>query len=205
MDSDEANPGGDTTVKKERRRFIDRVLEAGPITNWFSIAAAILGVAVSIIAFFTGSFFQQEVSLQTRLTIAFKEIEVALAEQKANVSRISLQLKGLQSHLGSITSVPTENALNIGIQKLQTSVDDVSSRETKLEAVIMQIPANALDTPLLRRDLDNLKDTQQVALSSLKDSVDRIYDLNKWLLGAMAISIVTLAVGNLLKPKEVKP
>ena len=121
------------------------------------------------------------------------------------IDRLSVQINELQKHFASLSSIPAENTLSIEIQKLNTAQDALSTREEKLEFAIMRNPAQALEVPLLRRDLDNLKDAQQAAYSTLKDSVDRIYDLNKWLLGAMAISIVTLAVGNLLKPKETKP
>jgi hypothetical protein len=56
--------------------------------------------------------------------------------------------------------------------------------------------------PLFQRDLENIRISEQSNSSVLKDSVDRIYDLNKWLLGAMAISIITLAVANFFKAKE---
>jgi hypothetical protein len=59
-----------------------------------------------------------------------------------------------------------------------------------------------LEIPLLQRDLENLKVSQQANIQAVKDGVDRIYDLNKWLLGAMALSIIALAIGNFLKAKE---
>jgi hypothetical protein len=34
---------------------------------------------------------------------------------------------------------------------------------------------------------------------AVKESVDRIYDINKWLLGGMAVSVIALAIGNFFK------
>jgi hypothetical protein len=85
--------------------------------------------------------------------------------------------------LASTSQIPKEDALYLEIKKLSSAVDDISSREGKLESAIMQNPAKALEVPLLRRDLDNLKDSQQSTFLTLKDGIDRVYDLNKWLLG----------------------
>jgi hypothetical protein len=45
------------------------------------------------------------------------------------------------------------------------------------------------EDPLLVFVLDNLKASQNAAILNLKDSVGRIYALNKWLLGAMAVAL----------------
>jgi hypothetical protein len=128
-----------------------------------------------------------------------------IAVQETKLQHILSKLKELEQHISSLSNIPKEDALYIELQKVSNSVGDLNSREAKIESVILENPAKALEMPLLRRDLDNVKESQQAALVNLKDSVDRIYDLNKWLLGAMAVSIVTLAAGNLLKPKETKP
>ena len=48
--------------------------------------------------------------------------------------------------------------------------------------------------PLIKRDIENIQITQQVNIQAVKDGVDRIYDIAKWLIGAMAVSIITLVI-----------
>ncbi|HVN95357.1 MAG TPA: hypothetical protein VMT62_02920 [Syntrophorhabdaceae bacterium] len=89
------------------------------------------------------------------------------------------------------------------IRRLQVSLKDIDSRLGKLEAAILSTPSKALEIPLLQRDIENIKVAQQSGVASLRDSVDRVYDLNKWLLGAMAVSIISLALATFLKGKNV--
>jgi hypothetical protein len=112
------------------------------------------------------------------------------------------QLQTIEQHIASLSNIPKEDALNIELKNLSGTLADLASREKKIEAVILESPSRALEMPLLKRDIDSLREFQQSSISALKDGVDRIYDLNKWLLGAMAISIVTLAAVNFLKPKS---
>lgn len=49
----------------------------------------------------------------------------------------------------------------------------------KLENAILTTPSKALEIPLLQRDLENTKISQQAMISAVKDGVDRVYDLNK--------------------------
>lgn len=98
--------------------------------------------------------------------------------------------------------MPEGSQVAAQLNHLETSVTDLQTRHSKLEEVILNNPTKAIEVPLIRRDLDNLKDSQQQNLLALKQGIDQVYDLNKWLLGAMAISIITLAISNFLKGKE---
>jgi hypothetical protein len=170
-----------------------------------SIIAAVIGLVVAFYSIFGSFIFKGADDLITKkLDIEITTLR-ALQEDKLRLQPIIDRINNLEQHISSLANIPKEDALYIELQKLGNSVGDLNSREAKIETVILENPAKALEMPLLRRDLDNAKEAQQAALVSLKESVDRIYDLSKWLLGAMAVSIVTLAVVNLLKPKETKP
>ena len=61
----------------------------------------------------------------------------------------------------------------------------------------MDNPMKALEVVLLRKDIDNLEKRLQTDLVSVKHEIERVYDLNKWLLGFMitiALSILGIAV-----------
>ena len=49
---------------------------------------------------------------------------------------------------------------------------------------------------MLRRDLESLRDAQSQGLTAVRQSVDQVYDLTKWLLGALAVGILSLAISN---------
>jgi hypothetical protein len=95
--------------------------------------------------------------------------------------------------------VPDASKAGLQLDQLQKSVADLQTRQVRIEQAILANPIKALEIPLLQRDLDGLKTAQQDSILALRQNVDRVYDLNKWLLGAMAVSIVTLAISNFLK------
>ena len=52
------------------------------------------------------------------------------------------------------------------------------------------------------RDLDTIKDNQAISAVNVKQEIDRVYDINKWLLGAMSVSIITMGLSNFLKGRQ---
>ena len=60
---------------------------------------------------------------------------------------------------------------------MEKSLTDLESRLTRLEQAISQDPARALEIPLLRKDFDNLENTQDTRLSAIQESIAQVYDL----------------------------
>jgi hypothetical protein len=121
------------------------------------------------------------------------------------ISVLEKDVASLRNQLQALSNVPDENKIAIQLKGMDTALTDLKARHAKLEDAILTNPAKAIEVPLLRKDLDNLKDSQQQNLLALQQGVDRIYDLNKWLLGAMAVSIITLAISNVLSGRKKKP
>lgn len=95
------------------------------------------------------------------------------------------------------------NAAQIAELKVQfRSLDD---REKRLESAIAADAARALEVPLMRRDLDALSKEVVANQAVAKADIERVYTLSQWLLGGLAVAMITLAVttavGLLVKPK----
>jgi phage-related tail protein len=183
-------------------------LELGPVKSVMSVVSLISAIIATVSLFGFSAFItsitshgEKEVA---RTDIKFVDLDKTLAEQNSQIMKTKVQLEKVEQHLASLSNIPKEDALNIEIQKLSSALTELASKEAKIESVILNSPSKALEIPLLRRDIDNIKAMQQSGIAALKDSIDRIYDISKWLLGAMAISILTLAIGNLLKSKDTK-
>jgi len=176
---------------------------AGRVSGILTISAGVIAIVVSILSSVL-THESSNLSAAAQYASLYSKILGLESDFAAKNQEINSRIKSIEEHILSMANIPKDNALSLELQKVTTSVNDLNTRESKIEAVILENPAKALETPLLRRDLDNVRESQKEALVSLKDSVDRIYDLNKWLLGAMAVSIVTLAAGNFLK-SETKP
>jgi len=175
------------------------------LTQWLSVFAAGLAVVAGFVMFAVDTYskyFRSQPQLVT--TLNQDRIGKQIAELTNELTAVNDKIKTIDQHINSLSSIPKEAALSIEVQNLKTSTEALGARAEKIESVILQSPSKALELPLLKRDIDTIKESQQSGLAALKDSVDRIYDLNKWLLGAMAVSIVTLAVGNFVKSRDNK-
>lgn len=167
-----------------------------PASSILSLMAAIVGTIVALYS-----------TVDTFRTIELKGVKLQVDQASsdktlAETIKLREELRSLKTDLQNVASLPHDAKVAIQLQQTQKAIKDIAERQEKLEQVILANPAKALEIPLLQRDLENVKSAQQANLTAVKEGVDRIYDLNKWLLGAMAISIVTLAISNFLKGKE---
>ena len=162
--------------------------------EWLSITALVIGLLIALVPIFLTSPQQ---TLQPSL-----ESREQVAEIKDHLNEAVKTINQLQAKLDALSNIPEQAKVAVQLKDLQNNLKDLWTRESKLEEVILSNPAKAIEVPLIRKDLDNLKDAQQQNMLAVKQGVDQVYDLNKWLLGAMAVSIVTLAISNLIKGKE---
>lgn len=165
-----------------------------------SAFAGMVGTLLAIFLIFDSSRFRDA----TIQYVGTAQYQSAPDKPLAETEKLREELKALQSDIRNVAALPKDMKLALQLQQTQKAIKSISSRQEKLEEVILANPTRALQIPLLQRDLENLRAAQQANLVAVKGDVDRIYDLNKWLLGAMAISIVTLALSNFLKGKEPK-
>ena len=121
---------------------------------------------------------------------------------EAEVGRLRAQVGALRDEMNKLAAIPEEGKLAAQVTIISGAAKSLDERLQKLETAILANPAKALEIPLLQRDLEGLRQAQQANLAAVKEGVDRLYDVNKWLLGAMAISIITLAISNFLRPRD---
>lgn len=113
-----------------------------------------------------------------------REVNIALQEQR--------QLKEILERAPIGMSAPA----------VQLKVDKLDMRLERIEKAIIRDPDGALAIPMLRRDIDNLKEANGQAIVAIKESVDQIYDLTKWLIGALSAGVLSLAVTNFLTRRK---
>jgi hypothetical protein len=165
---------------------LTRLLRYGTV-----IVSVIMAGAVAV------STFYQDRRMETETQWVITDETVP----KAVVANLRSDVDALKKAVRDIEALPREAKLALKLQQIQVTISDVQLRQTKLEQILLNNPAKALELPLLQRDFEGLKTAHQATAASLKETVDRIYDLNKWLLGGIAISVIALALGNFLIPK----
>jgi hypothetical protein len=90
---------------------------------------------------------------------------------------------------------------------LSQRVDSLGGRLKALEDALIESPSKSLAIPLLKINLDNLKENELKDTQTIRNEINTIYDQNKWFIGLMftlAIGMLSLAVSNFLPKKESK-
>lgn len=121
---------------------------------------------------------------------------------KLELDKTKGDLRNLQQLIQEVSQTPNQIPTALQIKSLSNVVSQTQRRIDNLEGVILDNPSKAIALPLLKKDLDGLRENYQVNSVSVKTDIDRIYDFNKWFIGLMAaslLSVVGLAVANLFK------
>lgn len=130
--------------------------------------------------------------------------DLTAERDKKTVDAITLlkqDVLALQRAQARLTKLPEGDRLAARIENVGTKLEELERRQSQLEAAIMSDPEKALTIPLIRRDIDNMRDGNAQNLAAIKQSVDQVYDLTKWLLGALAVGVFSLAIANFFTKK----
>jgi hypothetical protein len=98
------------------------------------------------------------------------------------------------------TSSSSEHPLEVQVSGMDVRLARVEAAEAALAAS----PEKALALPLIRKDIDAVKEAQRIQAEESTRAIDRIYDQNKWFIGlvaGMGVSIVGLAISIFLQTK----
>jgi hypothetical protein len=168
----------------------------GSVSKWLNGIAVTVAVGSMMVGFATSlvNIIPNEVAGRSLVSI-----EERITGIESKVDNLSTEFKSISDSLNNIATLPKEAKLSFQLQQTQKTLANIQGRQDRLEQVIVTSPSKVLEIPLIKRDLENLKDAQKAEILTIKDGVDRVYDLNKWLLGAMAVSIIALAIANFLK------
>ena len=122
-------------------------------------------------------------------------LEARATELGESVALVSTQIEAISTPPEGSQLVREISDLDVRVQALETPL-------ARLENAISNEPSRALEVPLLRRDLDNLSERSEERFIALQSAVNNVYDLSKWLLGAITVSIITLAIGFFLRGRS---
>lgn len=175
-------------------------LSAWSLTTWASLVGAILGAVLVAATFFFDNARQVDSAAVPRpsATGALPDAEVNQRLQEL-ADRVASVEAGLQPLPGD-TADPDALAGQLAAFSEELAQNGESLR--RLEAVILEDPARALELPLLRRDLDNAQQINAQALASMRQDVDRQYDLMKWVVGTLALGLIGSFVSNVLPRRD---
>jgi hypothetical protein len=121
---------------------------------------------------------------------------------QARIDRLQAELQMSRDLAEKISAAPPST---VEAAKLRAQVESLTKQLQLLNDAIGQSPEKALAVPMLRKDLDNLRDSYHHDLDSIQSEISRVYDQNKWFIGlmlTMALGLLGLAVSNFLQLRK---
>ena len=174
--------------------------------DWEKVLSAIAAaVTVFAVIFSINLFFWPEKAIQkdtdkTRETIS--KYNESVAKLESNIAEFESYAKRL---MADIDEKPQPSKLEFKIATLFSEVNSLKSDVSIINDAILDSPEKALTIPLLKKDLNNLKETFNKGLDNIEKDTTRIFDMFQWTIGlffTLAVGILTLAIGNFVKPKK---
>ena len=166
--------------------------------NGVAAAAAVAGLAGATLSLITD-----------KMDVDLLGSKVAVEARSDLDSRLVRTIGNLQSEIvvlrkeqAAINTLSKGNKVEVGVGALGIRLEALSGRLQSLEQAIQSTPEKALTMPLMRRDIDNSKESNALGICTIKASVDQIYDLTKWLLGTLAVGVLSLVISNYFQRKS---
>jgi hypothetical protein len=92
-----------------------------------------------------------------------------------------------------------ENAIKLVDTNSNKRISELEKKIEVLNKIILNDPEKSLTIPLLRRDIDNQKLNNDIKIDALKEKIETVIDLNKWVLGLIFSLLVTIVISNIFK------
>jgi hypothetical protein len=165
-----------------------KVEETKPASRRQQLLAG-LGLLVGIIATFLA------------LTISFPgpSLTEQAQIQGRDISELKKLIEGERADIEGLRKVtvtgPSEIGMNQRIAQLENSLGALKERLANYEAAIGDEPAKKLAVPMLRKDMDTLRDEHKSDLTEIHNEMSRTFDLMKWLLGLLGVGSLVSTLG----------
>ena len=115
-------------------------------------------------------------------------------------------LKTLNNDIDTIISIARNPNIveKINIIKINRSIDSLKLSVNKIEKIIIQDTDKALEIPMLKKDIENIKERNALEIDLLKSHIDNYNNFMLATLGVLAIGTLANALINIGKREEKK-
>lgn len=168
--------------------------ENNKLSNYLNYLAA----ASALTAFLTGFFVLQS---DDRASAIFGTKNTQTFASKKELFTLRQSILEMRVEQARLTKSLSDGSSSADTKLLATRLTTLESRQRRIEDAIMRDPARALEIPMIRRDIEAMRETNTQAIANLNGDVEQVYDLTKWLLGALAVGVFSLAISNFFSRK----
>jgi hypothetical protein len=174
----------------EMRRLLEK-REAAARSERLRISAIILMLSFAG-AVFSGYKFYDLVRSKKTDPLLFsdsKMLTIALGE----IAQLKQDVSDLRRTVAMPVPVKPESQLTAEQARLSGLFDKLDHRLSSLEAAILESPEKSLSIPLLRKEVGDVSKRVDESRTLFKVEIDRLYELQKWMLGGIGAVLVTVA------------
>jgi hypothetical protein len=164
------------------------------VAQYFGRIAALIGAVVTLVAILS-SFFSSRVTVEAEMQKSLM-LEESISAITQNTDRLVQRVADLESKLGSLIHVPQDAQLSAQLTGLQDKVAILEKNYSVIETAVEDNPERAMSIPLIRKDLDNLRNDLQSGQVAAQQEIDRVYDQSKWVIGGIFICVLGLFAQN---------
>lgn len=123
----------------------------------------------------------------------YLEIMGQIARQETAITSMKADLAATKRTLSQAGRAPDLAVLAGRIERLEAT-------QRGIAATVLATPEKAIELPMLRRDLQEIKAASLESDAAMRREIDRIYDLNKWLFGGLTLTLFAIGLGNVRRP-----
>lgn len=177
------------------------------LQNWiFSLITLATIVYLAYVAINTFTIFRAEEkklsvleSIENKTAIEREQLSDTLKLVKQNVSRLERITDLVDDRSQTARSII---ALQARTDSINTTISLLNQKLDALSSVITSTPEKALALPLIKEDVEDLRAESGRQADEIRGEMNRMYDMNKWLMGLILAALVGTIVNNVIQARK---
>lgn len=147
----------------------------------------VMAVTLTVATAYTGliTFRSDRMTTDARSTAAASEI----ARAQAEVRRSAAQAEETRRQLDDLLKATNRNNSSVDLSRLEAAQAGLDRRMDALEQSLLTTPATALAVPMLRKDMDTLRDRLQASELAAKEQAHASDERARWIFGLVAAAL----------------
>jgi septal ring factor EnvC (AmiA/AmiB activator) len=138
-------------------------------------------------------------NLEKEFAIQKAQLGNAVNDVERNISQLERIIKVTDDKSETARAII---ALQTRTDSLNAALSSVNQKLDSLTSAITSTPEKVLALPLLKKDVDDLRAESHIQTEELKDEMNRMYDMNKWLIGLILAALVGTIINNIIQSKK---
>ena len=132
-------------------------------------------------------------SASDRRYVQYSSLLSDIDEARTKVELSLNDIDRVKAALSNVKSITRNKKEKLEFVKYMSRLDEINTRLTKLETIIVPDPSKALTLELLRKDIEHIRDSIKNDLASLKERTDYNLSMNKWFITFMVMNYFAVA------------